>query len=485
MTQLPGPTKLLSDAWLVYKMRARTIVLLLVVSLVVSWAVSFVLLIVLILGVVVALFLKSLLVVILFISIGIILLIVSSFIQTWFNLAFISAVVFYREDKSIGQLLSESRSKVLRYWWLSILSSMIMIFGYIFFIIPGFIFSVWFGFAMFILISENMGGMDALLKSREYVKGYFWEVLFRLAFITCIFIAGGIIIFVLNFLLAYLKLSAVSSFAQPFLWIIVSPLFLIYNFLLYDNLKAIKGTFNFQPSTTSKTLFYFFAAAPFILLILVGVLIGPTLLNVAKDFPKLLNSATKSPGFLTSLDCKTADLTQTGSVENNRAMSCFASAASGCIPAKIQIKQNLPFTINGLDTTSNITTSYETSQLNTSPVATKAYSVASANSCNLKANLISQSFTLPRGTTSANYDKVSAQTTKIINQYLGAAGSCTLSDSSLSSIFTNWSHGTVNVSDFAKENCTGNYFEMLKSATPTTTNAAPANVQIGGSEPSK
>src|SRR5206468_3309699 len=72
--------------------------------------------------------------------------------------------------------------KIRSYWWVSIVSSAVIITGYLLFIIPGIIFSIWFIFAPFILLIEDRKGIDALLQSKAYMKGYWWAIFLRVIF---------------------------------------------------------------------------------------------------------------------------------------------------------------------------------------------------------------------------------------------------------------------------------------------------------------
>ena len=75
-------------------------------------------------------------------------------------------------------------SQASRYFWryfvLSILLTVILGVAYILFIIPGIWLTVWFAFAVFVLILENNGIIASLKKSRQYVKGRWWGVFARL-----------------------------------------------------------------------------------------------------------------------------------------------------------------------------------------------------------------------------------------------------------------------------------------------------------------
>ena len=56
--------------------------------------------------------------------------------------------------------------------------------AYALFIIPGIIFQVWFSLSVIVLIAEGRSGTEALLASREYVRGHDWAVFSRIGFLV-------------------------------------------------------------------------------------------------------------------------------------------------------------------------------------------------------------------------------------------------------------------------------------------------------------
>jgi len=144
-----------------------------------------------------------------------------------------------------------------RYLWIIILMTVITTVGYLLFIIPGIIFSIWFTFAMYVLLVENTGGTKALGRSRQLVKGFWWTVFARLLVVA---IFSLIISFILNLLnslggtlgslgeqsgqAAMVATGVVLSFITFIISLavnfIVYSVITIYKYLLYEKLKAVK-----------------------------------------------------------------------------------------------------------------------------------------------------------------------------------------------------------------------------------------------------
>jgi hypothetical protein len=97
------------------------------------------------------------------------------------------------------------------------------------------LFSVWFYFAPFVLADGGSRGMGALLESREYVRGHWFAVFFRILFIWGLY-----------------ALLLLVPLAGPLLALVFLPLILFYNAVLYDNLKSLQGGVRFTPRSGAK-----------------------------------------------------------------------------------------------------------------------------------------------------------------------------------------------------------------------------------------
>lgn len=155
--------------------------------------------------------------------------IVALFFAILFQIAFLIAVA----DHNIGvkESFIRAKSKVFSFLWLTILMCLIITGGYILFFVPGIIFTVWFFFALFVFIAEDVRGMDALVKSKHYVKGKWWGVFGR----------------VFALWLTSVVVSIIPVIGQV-LGIFLVPFSIIYYFLIYEELKSIKSTVPFQPA---------------------------------------------------------------------------------------------------------------------------------------------------------------------------------------------------------------------------------------------
>lgn len=184
-----------------------------------------------------------------------------------------TALLYAAKEKG-NTNFKESYKKSLPYlvpvFVVSFLSGLISLGGFLLFIIPGVIFSVWFSFISYIIINEDIKGFNALLKSREYVKGRWWGVFGRfLAF-------GALMAIVYIVIIAFM---AVIRFVFPgiggileqifgvFINAVIAPLQIIFGFVLYEKIKNIKGDFEFSPSRKKKA----FSIVSFIVVAILGI----------------------------------------------------------------------------------------------------------------------------------------------------------------------------------------------------------------------
>lgn len=152
-----------------------------------------------------------------------IIVIVIAIFQSWGYLALIYAIKNRQEKIGLKEAYKRSIPVLTSYWWVSFLTGIIVIIGFVLLIIPGIILAVWYGFSILVLVSEGLKGMEALNKSKSYVSGRFLTVFVKMAFI-------GIIGFIISLILS----KILGSFGQYVTSLLFGPLAATYYFLLYE-----------------------------------------------------------------------------------------------------------------------------------------------------------------------------------------------------------------------------------------------------------
>ena len=187
--------------------------------------------------------------------------------QAWGQTALLYAIKDSQERIGVVESYRRGWHKILSYYWVSLLAGFITMGGFLLLIVPGIIFAVWFSLAMFIIIAEDLKGMNALLKSKEYVKGKWGSILWRFFFIGALSL---IISFVPVLIFSFLKIPYGAEISRFVIGLFLTPLVMAYSFLVYSNLKAVKGEIAFAPTGGKKATFIFVG--------ILGILVIPAIL---------------------------------------------------------------------------------------------------------------------------------------------------------------------------------------------------------------
>jgi len=170
------------------------------------------------------------------------LLFISAFIL--FIITFIPAQIsviysLSKQERNIVLCLKNSIKKVFPFITTSLSLTGIITSAFVFLAVPLFIFLPWFVFSPYISVTEKLKNNKALIKSRNYVKGYFWKVFFRTFLIT---ILSGLVFAVL-YLSTNLLFKDGSSLKTYWLSIqaIIQMIVLTYSnsflYILFENIK--------------------------------------------------------------------------------------------------------------------------------------------------------------------------------------------------------------------------------------------------------
>lgn len=193
--------------------------------------------------------------------------------QGWVGAAFLYALV---EPITALGAFRRGWSKTFSFLWLSLLIWAIVLAGLVLFIVPGVLFVVWFSMAPFLLITQGDRGTYALIKSREYVRGYGTAVFWRIAVIAVISVLLGSLV---GTAAAISKMVGPPLLGRLSVWIVIVynllwiPFVFCYWHAVYRHLRAIKG--DITPPAARRQRIAFLSLAT------LGALILPLLLAVS------------------------------------------------------------------------------------------------------------------------------------------------------------------------------------------------------------
>ena len=165
-------------------------------------------------------------------------------------------------DDSCGikEALRCAKTVTLAHIWLTMLMGLVIAGGYMLLIVPGVVLTVWFFFAPLILINEDARGMEALLKSKEYVRGRWLGVCWRLIAVWFISVA----------------ISCIPVIGQLLAFLFI-PFSFVCSFLIYQELRSIRADMAFEPTQRAKTGIVAVGAVPVLATVVLFVFIGSML----------------------------------------------------------------------------------------------------------------------------------------------------------------------------------------------------------------
>ena len=166
----------------------------------------------------------------------------------WISVAFTRAAKTLLQNEPGGDswqtLFNNSSQTIWPAFYTSMLTALAVLLGLILFVVPGVIFTIWYGFAFNAVALENKSGMAALSYSKQLVVGRWWPIFIRLISPIIIFlIIGAILRYALVdpiALLPYNQFSilVVQSILATIINVLMMPLFYGSGVLLFLSAKA-------------------------------------------------------------------------------------------------------------------------------------------------------------------------------------------------------------------------------------------------------
>ncbi len=184
--------------------------------------------------------------------------------QAWGQTALLCAIAGSPEKIGVIQSYRRGWHKIHSFWWITLIGALVALGGLLLLVVPAIIFGVWFSLALFILVGENLGGFNALLQSKEYVKGHWGRVF---VWLLCLIVVS-LLILIIPFIVFTLTKNAIAYLALQALCGLTLPSFaLVYTFCIYRNLRGHKGQVIAVSSAGKKAPFIFVALLGLVLLV--------------------------------------------------------------------------------------------------------------------------------------------------------------------------------------------------------------------------
>lgn len=249
MDKLKSPWTLLKEAWHIYKRKFKLFVALAVPSIILTAASLATLALPPVVGGFVAFL----------VGLG------SLVVSFWLGMSFLYGVVEKNPSVAAKEILRRGWRRIFSYLWVSLLVGIIVMGGYFLFIIPGIMLSVWFCFSVYALATEDTRGLDALLRSKQLVKGLWWQVVWRYIFFGVVIVVPILIVCVALVFLAVILFGQSGQLIEQFqvwmdtLQVILTPLYWIggafataFGYALFEDLKRVKGNPSYADHKEAK-----------------------------------------------------------------------------------------------------------------------------------------------------------------------------------------------------------------------------------------
>lgn len=261
ISSLPGVKELLKRTWQIYKERFLVFLGIMLIPFLIAFP----------LGVIFYLFPK--LPILISFSLLVLFTIITIITTLWSSVSLLYAIKERKQKIGIKESLIRGWSKLISYCWVLALTGLIVLGGFLLLIAPGIIFSVWFSFATFVLVSEDLKGMNALFRSKQLVAGFWWKVFWRL-------LAISIIGFGIGFAVDLIGKTLKIPFIEDFVGLFLTPFLVTYSFLIYEDLRKIQGELPFEPPKRSAKIKFILVGIAGILLFLAFLVLLPALLRI-------------------------------------------------------------------------------------------------------------------------------------------------------------------------------------------------------------
>ncbi len=212
----------------------------------------------------------------------------------------------------IGEAYSKSAGLLVPFIWISIMSGLASIGGFVLFIIPGIFLSVMLCMSAYSFIAEDKRGVNALIQSWNYVKGYWWPVFGRLVLVMVIIgivtaIVGSIVGAVgfaeskMEYVDGAFKAGQAGAASrvggivvQAFNLFVFSPFSLIYSYFIYQSLRSVKAGVPAEDAAKVKRTITTFAIVGILALIIISIVVGFVAVKYGPQWQQL-NAARSLP----------------------------------------------------------------------------------------------------------------------------------------------------------------------------------------------
>lgn len=315
-SKLPGATDILRESIVEYKLNWRRYLGIVFLSFLIYLPAGFVILFAISVGSsLVFSLVQNLIVKIAIVLLAVVGVVIANMVFAWGRIALEFAVLNRSNNVGVIDSLRDTFRKIPQYFWVNFLQSVVVFLIVVLFItlnsftvflssslnisssvisfvsaagviiggVFAIIFATWFAFSTYIYLVEGERGARALLKSREYVRGMWIGVFGRVLYIFAIF---GLLYFFIQLLLrsSSIALSLLAGIIA-IIFLVFSPVAVVYSCFLYLYVKRVKVNISFQPSRKSVLIVNGIGILAIFVPIVAIVLVMVAFSTISQSFP--------------------------------------------------------------------------------------------------------------------------------------------------------------------------------------------------------
>ncbi|HET8574610.1 MAG TPA: hypothetical protein VFM02_00355 [Candidatus Paceibacterota bacterium] len=173
-------------------------------------------------------------------------------VSVWMKTALYTAVIGRTERMGILAAYRESSRKAPGFLLIMILAFLVIFAGFVLFVVPGIFLEICFLFIAYTYLAEGERGLNVFVKSREYVRGYWWAIFGRILAFAIVFCA---VLGIWDLIFFFLGGKEAARVANTIFVVVGSPFILTYTFHLFQDIKRLKGSVSVEGKKTQKRVY--------------------------------------------------------------------------------------------------------------------------------------------------------------------------------------------------------------------------------------
>ena len=185
----------------------------------------------------------------------------------WISTSQIVALRDAPEKTGIMENLKRSRRLIWSFFLVGLILELVMMGGMVLLIVPGIMFMVWYGFAAFVMVTENKKGRLALAQSKAYVKGRSWKVFGRMLLVYLTIYVPYIVLQILGVVFKDNPAIYLPAVILAFFLIFFGTFYMMaFTYTLYRQLRDSAGPTDAQKYTRGITGWTIWGGIAFLIL---------------------------------------------------------------------------------------------------------------------------------------------------------------------------------------------------------------------------